>query len=111
MKTSLHKELGPPLVRQFFDLAQDFLVCQHIGIRSARVTVERAEAAPGKADIGIVHVPVNHEGDNVFPMDSSADTVGQLSEGRQFRCQEKTEGFFPGERYTVFDPLSIFPRE
>jgi len=94
VQPALHEELRTPLVPELADLAEYLVPGQQVGVGRSRIPVKCAETAAGNTDIGVVHIPVNHEGDGLSGMEPPLHPVSQHPQCRQLGLHEKRQGLF-----------------
>ena len=89
MEPPLHEKLGPPDVDKLGDLAVNRFRIEKIGVSILLVPVESAEFTSGNTDIGVVDIPVNHEGHPVVGMESPPDIVSQTTDRQQIPLRQE----------------------
>lgn len=82
---ALHEDPLPPHLVEFLNLLGDLLVTQGVGVLLPLGAVEGAEGAGHGADVGVVDVAVNEEGDHLgvgLPQAHLVGGGGELGEGK-----------------------------
>ena len=82
--SSLEEDLDPADRLALVDLGADLLEAQDVPFGVPGPAVERAELAIGDADVGVVDVPVDDVGDDVFrvlPLALGVREAAQLEQG------------------------------
>ena len=75
--TTLEQELHAADGDRFVDLPEHLVEPEHVPFRRSDGPIERAEVAPGDADVRVVDVAVDDVGDDALGMLAGADAVGQ----------------------------------
>ena len=101
MVAALHQQPGSAELDRLFDLLEDDRLRQQIALaRVARAAVEGAEVAVRVADVGVVEVPVDDEGDPVGVGLAVPDLVRSATDRDEVARLEQRE------RFGVGDPLA-----
>ena len=102
MMTALHQETGATEGDRLLDLLEDHGLREQIALaRVAGASVEGAEVAVGVADVRVVEVAVDDEGDAIGIRLAVADLVRGTTDG------DEVAGLEQGQRFGVGDPLAL----
>ena len=101
---ALEQQLPAAERDRLVDLSEDLLEPEHVAFRRTHGPIERAEVAPGHADVRVVDVAIDDVGDDAVGVLAGADLVGQLAEERRRRAAVQLE------RVGRFEPSSIRSR-
>src|SRR4051812_29837998 len=107
MMTALHQKPGAAERDRLLDLLEDDGLREQVALtRVAGASVEGAEVAVRVADVGVVEVPVDDEGDAIGIRLAVADLVRRTADGNE------VAGLEQGQRFGVGNPLAFErPRE
>jgi hypothetical protein len=100
MKAALQEDLGAAKVLSFPNFIGKFGKTQQIALLILGSFEKRAEFTGGDADIGIIDIPVNDIGHEVFRMFAATNTVGEETEPVKVRVLCKDHILF------VVDPAA-----
>ena len=88
---ALHQQLHAADRDRFIDLAEQLVEAEDVAFRRSDGPIERAEVAPGHADVRVVDVAIDDVGDDPVRMFPRAQAVGKLSEQRCRRAAIQLE--------------------
>src|SRR5262249_21265532 len=97
VEAALDQDLAPAQIHQFLHLLEDRLRGEDVALLVAGDTIEGTELAAHPADVGVVDVPADVEGDDAAGMLALADGVGQGGEEVEVLRLEEAQAVVKGE--------------
>ena len=95
---ALHQHRGPVELERLLDLLEDHGLRQDVALAPiARLAVERAEGAVGLADVRVVDVPVDDEGDLIRIRLAAAQLVGGRADRDEVAAAQQDRGVLGAE--------------
>ena len=95
VQAALHHDAGAAQLDGLLDLAKDLLVAEQITLGRAQRPVEGAEIAAGGAEVGVIDVAVDDEGDIVAWQHPAAHGVRGRAHRDQLAALQQRQRLMP----------------